>query len=170
MSSFEAKLKDELSHARRQLRNVRQQAPGDAQTIQYFEELIRRLEAQLRALQQELRRQQADLNLAPGTRTTRTVSVDQAKALVAAGTSAGGSVGIACRELWRRIEQHGLRVVHGYHVGGGADRPDWTMHVTISVNNRTFHLRVNKQGVIFDVTPRLAPAFWQGPGAGPKAT
>lgn len=163
--TLEAKIKEELSHARRQLRNVRQQAPSDAATIRYFEDIIRKLEAQLRRLQEELRQRVAEQDLAPGTRTTRGITVEQARALVASGTTAGGAVGASCRELWRRIEQHGLRVVHGYHVGGGAGRPDWTLHVTISVNGHTFHLRVNKQGVIFDVTPRLRPAFFRAPGA-----
>lgn len=162
----ERRLQDELNHARRQLRAVREAAPEDRATISYFEELVKHLGGQLDALRKALRERREGATYAPGTKTLADVSVDQAKALIAAGMSANGSVGLACRELWRRIERHGLRVVHGYHVGGNPERPDFTVHVTVTVD-RTYHLRVNRKGVIFDISPRLAPAYCEGPGARP---
>jgi len=87
----------------------------------------------------------------------------------AAGPARHAAVKMNARALLEKMEDRPWVLGAGAHRGGtgGKDREaDQTQHITLSVANATYHLRLDKSGHIFEITgPGLKIYYpWASPG------
>ena len=101
-----------------------------------------------------------------------TMNVRQVVELIAASCAGSRHPGIKrdARALLEQMADNRWQITAGPHsggFGGGGRNPDETNHVTLRVNHRSYHLRMDGRGHLFQITGGNAPSVapWLAPGA-----
>ena len=104
---------------------------------------------------------------APGS----SINVRQVVELLAASCEGTRHMAIrqTARALLEQMADNLWQITAGPHsggFGGGGRNPDQTNHITLRVNHRSYHLRMDNKGHLFQITGGNAPSVapWIAPG------
>ncbi|MEM6628755.1 MAG: hypothetical protein AAF694_03745 [Bacteroidota bacterium] len=102
----------------------------------------------------------------------RTINVRKVVELIVASCAGSRHPGVKgeARPLLEQMADNPWQITAGPHkggLGGGGRNPDKTMHITLRVNHRSYHLRMDNRGHLFQMTGGNAPSIapWLAPGA-----